>query len=766
MEGLPQVDEKDVCEEQTHEAFAQMQEQVKKMSADWVGLSNSPIALRIAKAHIAQQHYCAILKKLQKEELECCSEFESFAARNAGRIQLGSGVVGVVGSSLGISALAAAVPTSGASLFLLFPGIVLSVISGLGGMSSVYVNEHKLRESLEALEKTYKAFFSALDNLFRAVEFAKRFAQDRPDSPSSCNLSSNPAFGKEPPASLALLNHASAGAGIAAKVVASVDRLVQPAKNVVGVEKLSVKTVVKLAVASKKVVASTAKSAVPVVSLSLRVGGIALCGVSALVDIWSIVEGVRKLNNREKMKSVLEDIHGLINFCLTHDDAKILLEANDAASLVENCESHEDLINVTRRSPAALTGGGKTSYVWFATYRKEQVVIKAFKSDEDVPRDIAESEYKTLQSLKHSNIVAFKDFFKDDEGKAYLVFELCSGGTLHDWLHEYPRDSFLSANIEPLPWVSCYVAFQELFGVLHYLHAQGILHGDVKPANMGFDNNNTMKLLDFGLSRSSLELLENRGQSSMRGTPFYPPKWFLESQRSQDPRQVHTAFDVGCAGSVILETVFGTRISCLDENQLKFKRRVMNFAKKQEAFREMMSSLGLPQEFVQQAEQKQDQANTLEFESLVQDAIRLNSKFPVAVLLFLTKIACDCREAERPDDCPTAGQVLSLLESVGLANCVVCRGRNDCSLVFLPCKHNVACLSCLRESEDLRCQEKSLQKCFVCRAQIEMLIDLNDDSPKSVRAALDIFGWNLQSQRKMTSQIEKVCGNVTFIASQ
>lgn len=108
-------------------------------------------------------------------------------------------------------------------------------------------------------------------------------------------------------------------------------------------------------------------------------------------------------------------------------------------------------------------------------------------------------------------------------GAPVLVMELLEGGTLADRTRRgpLPRDE---AVLVALRTVRC----------LGHLHGQGLLHRDVKPANIGFTASGQLKLLDFGLAAVLNHAMVTSGPgasdaatSGIAGTPLYlPPEAF------------------------------------------------------------------------------------------------------------------------------------------------------------------------------------------------------------------------------------------------
>ena len=83
---------------------------------------------------------------------------------------------------------------------------------------------------------------------------------------------------------------------------------------------------------------------------------------------------------------------------------------------------------------------GKGSYgeVWLVKHRldKKQYVLKKIDltSSSTKERESAEQEAKLLSTLKHPNIVAYKDSFETKDGFLYIAMGFCEGGDLYERL--------------------------------------------------------------------------------------------------------------------------------------------------------------------------------------------------------------------------------------------------------------------------------------------------------------------------------------------
>jgi tRNA A-37 threonylcarbamoyl transferase component Bud32/Tfp pilus assembly protein PilF len=117
-------------------------------------------------------------------------------------------------------------------------------------------------------------------------------------------------------------------------------------------------------------------------------------------------------------------------------------------------------------------------------------------------------EARSAAALNHPNIVTVHDVDQDD-GVYILTMELLKGAPFHLILKKRGR---LSA-----PDVAR-LGIQIAQG-LDYAHKRGIVHRDVKTANLFFTNDKVVKIMDFGLAKMLDEL--RRSATQVTGTPYY-----------------------------------------------------------------------------------------------------------------------------------------------------------------------------------------------------------------------------------------------------
>ena len=109
-----------------------------------------------------------------------------------------------------------------------------------------------------------------------------------------------------------------------------------------------------------------------------------------------------------------------------------------------------------------------------------------------------EREAQTASSLNHPNICTIYEV-EEHEAKPFIVMELLEGETLRDRLAR-TAESHQAMPLEQL----LNIAVQISAG-LQAAHEKGIIHRDVKPANIFLTDSGTVKILDFGLAKLAVE---------------------------------------------------------------------------------------------------------------------------------------------------------------------------------------------------------------------------------------------------------------------
>ncbi|KAM3707384.1 hypothetical protein ACB098_02G022900 [Castanea mollissima] len=145
-----------------------------------------------------------------------------------------------------------------------------------------------------------------------------------------------------------------------------------------------------------------------------------------------------------------------------------------------------------------------------------------------------EEEVKLLKNLSHPNIVRYLGTAREHDSLNILL-EFVPGGSISSLLGKF--GSF------PESVIRMYTK-QLLLG-LEYLHKNGIMHRDIKGANILVDNKGCIKLADFGASKQVVELATINGAKSMKGTPYWmAPEVILQTGHSLEPDLRHVASDL------------------------------------------------------------------------------------------------------------------------------------------------------------------------------------------------------------------------------
>ncbi|HVS69235.1 MAG TPA: serine/threonine-protein kinase [Mycobacteriales bacterium] len=188
------------------------------------------------------------------------------------------------------------------------------------------------------------------------------------------------------------------------------------------------------------------------------------------------------------------------------------------------------------------SGGVAEVYRAFDERLHRDVAIKLFRGDVADQLHRHEDEMRTLARLDHPSLVTVLDAGEDDATRRpYLVMSLVEGPTLAEELRYGALPSDRVAEIG-----------MALADGLAYVHSQGLIHRDVKPANVLMSADGRVHLADFGIARLvDSSHITNAGE--VVGTPAY----FAPEQVAGEP--VGPPVDVYALGLVLLECLTGRR---------------------------------------------------------------------------------------------------------------------------------------------------------------------------------------------------------------
>ena len=137
-----------------------------------------------------------------------------------------------------------------------------------------------------------------------------------------------------------------------------------------------------------------------------------------------------------------------------------------------------------------------------------------------------ETEINLLQELKHPNIVLYKESFIDENQNLNIVTTFCEGGDLYQKIFKSQKTYFQEKEI-------INALIQLLLG-LSYIHDKKIVHRDIKTKNIFIQNENTLRIGDFGIAKifNSNKNSKNTNLNKMVGTPLYmAPECFKQNKK-------------------------------------------------------------------------------------------------------------------------------------------------------------------------------------------------------------------------------------------
>lgn len=190
-----------------------------------------------------------------------------------------------------------------------------------------------------------------------------------------------------------------------------------------------------------------------------------------------------------------------------------------------------------------LVGRGGTAEVWQATDTSldRVVALKLVTVAHDESSARAADEARTLARLSHPSLVQVYDAGTDTSGRPWVVMEYVDGETLADAIRRGPLP------VRRVNEIGLAVA-----EALEHVHSAGLVHRDVKPANVLMGRGGATKLTDFGIARL-VDAAKVTSTGLMVGTASY----LAPEQVSGEP--VGPACDVYALGLVLLEALTGRR---------------------------------------------------------------------------------------------------------------------------------------------------------------------------------------------------------------
>ena len=200
-------------------------------------------------------------------------------------------------------------------------------------------------------------------------------------------------------------------------------------------------------------------------------------------------------------------------------------------------------------------GGMGSVYLCFDRVAHERVAVKIptrDPDDESVSRNALIAEIRALGLMHHENIVALRE--ANDSGElVYLVADFVPGRSLSEW---QGRDMTFS-----MLWP----VVDQLLSALAHAHERGVVHGDLKPANILVEETLRgvrVRVIDFGLSwhfRHSLELGCESQHLLLGPPPGSGTVGYMAPEQALGESEVSARTDLYSLGCVLYRLVSGVR---------------------------------------------------------------------------------------------------------------------------------------------------------------------------------------------------------------
>ncbi|HEX6973172.1 MAG TPA: protein kinase, partial [Vicinamibacterales bacterium] len=199
-------------------------------------------------------------------------------------------------------------------------------------------------------------------------------------------------------------------------------------------------------------------------------------------------------------------------------------------------------------------GGMGEVYRAFDTRLNRPIAIKVMRrvGDGDLSIERFLREARAASALNHPNIVVIHEVGETDAGEHYIVQELIEGETLRD---------LLASGGTPMQLAMVVEVGSQTARALAAAHAAGLMHRDIKPENIMLRPDGFVKVLDFGLARSTAGTGSSTSATThlatapgvMLGTPSYM------SPEQANGGEIGPPLDVFALGIVLYEMTTGRR---------------------------------------------------------------------------------------------------------------------------------------------------------------------------------------------------------------
>jgi serine/threonine-protein kinase len=248
-----------------------------------------------------------------------------------------------------------------------------------------------------------------------------------------------------------------------------------------------------------------------------------------------------------------------------HDDLRRLID-----ELIVDPREHLD------RSGGEIARGGMAS-IELAIDRTlgRRVALKVLLDElQGIPIAVRSflREAQITAQLDHPNIVPVHELAVDQDGQLFFSMKLVEGHTLHDLLaglhanHVDPRGLKISTTLEHDDLLRMIDVFLKVLDAVTFAHSRGVVHCDIKPANVMVGDHGQVHLMDWGFAkllpgreddprcaRAHASLQIGEPSRVVMGTPAYMSPEQAKGERDQ----IDQRSDVFALGAMLFEILTG-----------------------------------------------------------------------------------------------------------------------------------------------------------------------------------------------------------------
>ncbi|KNA23787.1 hypothetical protein SOVF_021970 [Spinacia oleracea] len=254
-----------------------------------------------------------------------------------------------------------------------------------------------------------------------------------------------------------------------------------------------------------------------------------------------------------------------LKFVLSRSASHDLLEEGSIYFSVPRF-SYSELVEATANFDRSKElGNGGYGIVYYGKLKDgREVAVKCLYEKSYKRLEQFMNEIQILTRLRHQNLVSLYGCTSQHCKELLLVYEYVKNGTVADHLYGKNTTSRLL-----LPWPIRLRIAIETATALSYLHASDIIHRDVKTNNILLDNNFSVKVADFGLSRL-FPTDKTHVSTAPQGTPGYLDPEYHQCYRLTDKSDVYSF------GVVLIELI--SSLPAIDMDRDKHEVNLFNYA--------------------------------------------------------------------------------------------------------------------------------------------------------------------------------------------